>query len=126
MSWPPGRPGWRRPSSTSGSGTILPPIPRPRMRSCSGRLAMPRPGWAAGALLAGLVIATLAVLVPAWHDARATTVAGARRAVGRPRRARWLRSGLDGWLLLGAGVIFYITTRDGYQLVLVPEGLPTL
>jgi putative ABC transport system permease protein len=83
-------------------------------------------GWAAGALVAGLVIATLAVLVPAWRDQRATTVAGARRAVGRPRRARWLRSGMDGWLLLGAGVIFYITTRDGYQLVLVPEGLPTL
>jgi putative ABC transport system permease protein len=83
-------------------------------------------GWAAGALLAGLVIAALAVLVPAWRDARVTTVTGARRAVGRPRRARWLRSGLDGWLLLGAGVIFFITTRDGYQLVLVPEGLPTL
>ena len=83
-------------------------------------------GWAAGALVAGLMIATLAVLVPAWRDQRATTVAGARRAVGRPGRAWWLRSGVDGWLLLGAGVIFYITTRDGYQLVLVPEGLPTL
>jgi putative ABC transport system permease protein len=83
-------------------------------------------GWAAGALAGGLVIAALAVLVPAWRDQRATTVAGARRVVGRPRRAWWLRYGVDGWLLLGAGVIFYITTRDGYQLVLVPEGLPTL
>src|SRR5204862_7936110 len=47
-------------------------------------------------------------------------------AGGWPGRAGWRRSGVVGWLWLGAGVISYITARVGYRLVLVPEGLPTL
>ena len=37
-----------------------------------------------------------------------------------------MRYGVDLWLLLGSAVVFYLTTRNGYQLVLVPEGLPAL
>jgi putative ABC transport system permease protein len=37
-----------------------------------------------------------------------------------------MRYGVDLWLLLGSAVVFYLTSRNGYQLVLVPEGLPTL
>jgi putative ABC transport system permease protein len=83
-------------------------------------------GWALGAAAAGLLIATAAVLVPAWRDQRAITVAQARRVVGRPQRAWWMRYGVDLWLLLGSAAVFYATARNGYQLVLVPEGLPTL
>jgi putative ABC transport system permease protein len=83
-------------------------------------------GWALGAAAAGLLIATTAVLVPAWRDQRATTVAAARRVVGRSQRSWWMRYGLDLWLLLGSAAVFYATSRNGYQLVLVPEGLPTL
>ncbi|HYZ54138.1 MAG TPA: ABC transporter permease, partial [Streptosporangiaceae bacterium] len=83
-------------------------------------------GWALGAAAAGLLIATAAVLVPAWRDQRAITVAQARRVVGRPQRSWWMRYGVDLWLLLGSAAVFYATARNGYQLVLVPEGLPTL
>src|SRR5262252_4305047 len=37
-----------------------------------------------------------------------------------------MRYGVDVWLLLGAAAVFYLTSRNGYQLVVVPEGLPTL
>jgi len=33
---------------------------------------------------------------------------------------------VDIWLLLGSAAVFYATSGNGYQLVLVPEGLPTL
>src|SRR5580704_4318505 len=42
--------------------------------------------WAASAAAAGLLIAAAAVLVPAWRDQRATTVAYARRVLWRPQR----------------------------------------
>ena len=83
-------------------------------------------GWAATAAVAGLLIAAAAVLVPAWRDQRAITVTAARRTLGRPRQVWWMRYGVDLWLLLGSAVVFYLTSRNGYQLVLVPEGLPTL
>jgi putative ABC transport system permease protein len=83
-------------------------------------------GWAASAAAVGLLIAAAAVLVPAWRDLRATTVTGARRVLGRPQRVWWMRYGVDGWLLLGSAAVFWATSRNGYQLVLVPEGLPTL
>jgi len=37
-----------------------------------------------------------------------------------------MRYGVDLWLLLGSAAVFYLTSRNGYHLVLVPEGLPTL
>ncbi|MEN3307049.1 MAG: putative transport system permease protein [Micromonosporaceae bacterium] len=84
-------------------------------------------GWAVVAGLAGLLVAALTVLVPAYRDLSQTTVAGARRIVGAQRRSpAWLRYGLDGWLLLGAAAMLWITGRNGYQLVLAPEGVPTI
>ena len=83
-------------------------------------------GWAVSAVTVGLLIAAAAVLVPAWRNLRATTVTGARSVLGRPQRVWWMRYGVDGWLLLGSAAVFWATSRNGYQLVLVPEGLPTL
>jgi putative ABC transport system permease protein len=82
--------------------------------------------WAVTAAAIGLLIAAVAIVVPAWRDQRATTVAAARRLLGRPRRVWWMRYGLDLWLLAGSALAFYLSSRSGYQLVLVPEGLPTL
>jgi hypothetical protein len=81
--------------------------------------------WSAGAVVVGGLIAAAALVVPVWRDAQLPTVAAARQAVGRPGRP-WARAGLDLWLLLAAGLVFWLTSRSGYQLVLVPEGVPSV
>jgi putative ABC transport system permease protein len=82
--------------------------------------------WAGGAVGAGVAISVAAVAVPARRQARTLTVAGARAAVGRPGRPLPLRWGLDGWLLAAAAVVFWLTSRSGYNLVLAPEGVPSV
>jgi putative ABC transport system permease protein len=49
------------------------------------------------------------------------------RAVEVPPSGRpWpLRVGLDAVLLAAAGVVFWLVARGGYQVVVVPEGVPT-
>ncbi|MGI9120589.1 MAG: FtsX-like permease family protein [Acidimicrobiales bacterium] len=84
-------------------------------------------GWAGGAALTGLIIAASAVAGPAWRSARDTTVVAGRRSIGRVTgKPRWARWGLDGWLLAASGLVFWLTSRGGYKLVLVPEGVPTI
>ena len=83
-------------------------------------------GWAGAAALAGLAIAGATVALPARRDARTATVHAARQPVGRPGRPGWARLGLDLWLLAASGVVFWLTSRGGYQLVLAPEGVPTI
>jgi putative ABC transport system permease protein len=84
-------------------------------------------GWAGGAALAGFAIAAATVAAPVWRDARDVTVVASRRSVGRVTRApRWARYGLDVWLLLAGGLVFWLTGRGGYKLVLAPEGVPTI
>jgi putative ABC transport system permease protein len=80
--------------------------------------------WALIAAGAGLAIAGCAVLVPAWRDLRLSTVAAGR--VGQPRVVRWRRFGLDFIALAAGGLVFWATSRYGYQLVLAPEGVPTI
>jgi putative ABC transport system permease protein len=81
--------------------------------------------WAGGAALAGLGIAALAIVLPAWRDARSMTVAGQRRQVGRRDRAPWwARYGLDFAALGGAALVYWQASKNGYNLVLAPEGVP--
>ncbi len=82
--------------------------------------------WAGGAAIVGLVISAVALALPAWRDARSLTVVGARRVVGRARAPRWMRSGADFALLAGSALVFWLTSRNGYQLVLAPEGTPAI
>lgn len=85
------------------------------------------PAWAAAAAVVGVLVAVLTILVPAYRDLSATTVAGARMAVGRTRRTpAVLRYGLDVLLLAGSAVVLWQTSRNGYELVLAPEGVPTI
>jgi putative ABC transport system permease protein len=79
-----------------------------------------------GAALVGLTIAVAAITIPAWRDARSITVVGARRVIGRAPRPRWMRVGSDFWLLAASGLVFWLTSRGGYQLVLAPEGTPSI
>jgi putative ABC transport system permease protein len=81
--------------------------------------------WAAGAALAGFAIAAAAIALPAWRDARSLTVAGQRRELGRTDRAPWwARYGLDLVALAIAALVYWQASRNGYQLVLAPEGVP--
>jgi len=82
--------------------------------------------WAAASAAAGIVIAAASVAGPAVRDLRASTVAAARRPVGRARSPRWMRWGLDLWLLAGFGLALWATSGNGYQLVLAPEGVPSI
>ncbi len=82
--------------------------------------------WMGLAAAAGLSVALLTVALPALRDAKEVTVASSRRPSLRAGRPRWTRYGLDILaLLLGAGV-YLITSRAGYQLVLAPEGVPSI
>jgi len=81
--------------------------------------------WAGGAAAAGLGIAAASIALPAWRDARGLTVSGQRRQVGRVDRAPWwARYGLDFAALAGSALVYWQASKDGYQLVLAPEGVP--
>ncbi|MCU1504730.1 MAG: hypothetical protein JWM12_4084 [Ilumatobacteraceae bacterium] len=81
-------------------------------------------GWSAAAALVGVAIGVVSIAVPAGRDARALNVVAARRTVGRAGDPRWMRFGLDIVLLAVALIIFWLTSRNGYQLVLAVEGVP--
>jgi putative ABC transport system permease protein len=80
--------------------------------------------WGGGAAVAGLLVTASSILVPAWRDARRLTVAAARAEVGRARQPGWSRYVLDAALLAGAAAVFAQTGQRGYELLLVPEGVP--
>ena len=82
--------------------------------------------WSAAAVVIGLIIAAASVALPARRDARDLTVASARLTVRRANNPRWMRWGLDVALLAGAAIVFWLTSRNGYQLVLAVEGVPTI
>ncbi|GAA0969409.1 hypothetical protein GCM10009555_016460 [Acrocarpospora macrocephala] len=73
------------------------------------------PALAATALT--LLVSCAVVLLPALRP-----VAAARRR----ETPAWSRYGLDLWLIAGSLLVFWITSKTGYQLVLVPEGVPQL
>ncbi len=80
--------------------------------------------WALGAAIVGLAIAAGSIALPALRDARALTVAGQRRQVGRTARGPlWARYGVDFICLAIAGFIYWQASQNGYQLVLAPEGV---
>ncbi|MFF1819684.1 FtsX-like permease family protein [Kribbella sp. NPDC058245] len=82
--------------------------------------------WSGIAVAAGLVVAGLTVLVPAWRDVRFSTVATARRQVSAVRNPLWMRFGLDFVCLLVALLVFRASSNNNYSLVLAPEGVPAI
>lgn len=82
--------------------------------------------WYLGAAVAGIVVAAVTVLLPARRDLRDHTIAAGRTQIEHPRYPVWARLGLDALILIGAGLVFIATTGTGYQLVLAPEGVPSI
>jgi putative ABC transport system permease protein len=81
--------------------------------------------WALGSALTGLGIAAAAIVLPAWRDARSLTVAQQRQAIGRRERSPgWARYGVDFIALGAAALVYWQASRNGYKLVLAPEGVP--
>ncbi len=80
--------------------------------------------WTVNASLVGLLLAVVAVLYPAWLQARNSTVMAARTMIGRGQKPLWRRIYLDVILLAIAAIVFWRTASTGYQVVLAPEGVP--
>lgn len=88
--------------------------------------ALTTPGswpWLVAAGLAGLALALLAILLPAWVDARRLTVAAARMAIGADHVPLWQRAFVDLVLIASGAVVFWKTASSGYQVVLASEGV---
>jgi putative ABC transport system permease protein len=75
------------------------------------------------ALLIGIGTALAAVIVPAWREARQSSVRAGRVRVGRAGRPFWERTWIDVILLLISGLVYWRTASSGYQIVLAPEGV---
>ena len=82
--------------------------------------------WPIAAFVGGLVIALLAVLLPAVRDFRTVVVSRARAELRARRDPWWMRIYLDLLLIVIAVVVILVTTQDGYTLVLAPEGVPSI
>lgn len=79
--------------------------------------------WVAGACAAGLLLALVATLWPAWNEMRHSRVSAGRYVIGRGSNPLWQRLYLDFILLALAGFMFWRTAGTGYELVLAPEGV---
>lgn len=82
--------------------------------------------WMVGAALCGLLIAAATIGLRSARDARSQSVAASRLVVGQIRPPWWYRAKVDGILLALGGIVFWLTSRAGYKLVLAVEGLPQL
>jgi putative ABC transport system permease protein len=79
--------------------------------------------WLAGTALSGMLLAAGAILVPAWSEARRSTVVASRAIVGHTDTPLWRRFHLDLIFLAIAAAVFGRTASSGYQVVLAPEGV---
>src|SRR6202521_5658776 len=79
--------------------------------------------WLIAAAIAGVALALLAILLPAWAQARHLTVAAARMTVGTDHVSLWRKAYLDLILIAVAGLVFRQTAGSGSQVVLAPEGV---
>jgi putative ABC transport system permease protein len=82
--------------------------------------------WALFSALVGFELSYLTVVIPSWRDSRSMTVRAAQVTIGSPRRPIWERLYLDLICLGAGGLIYWRAVRGGYQVVLAPEGVPTI
>ncbi|MHC2485348.1 ABC transporter permease [Rhizobium leguminosarum] len=73
--------------------------------------------------VAGIALSLAAILIPAWRDARGSTIAAARRPIDIDLAPLWARFYLDLALLTLAVALYWRSAASGYQVVLAPEGV---
>jgi putative ABC transport system permease protein len=83
-------------------------------------------GWLVAASCAGLLLALVAVLQPAWQQSRHSTVAASRGFLSAKSKPLWRQARLDAVLLAVAGVVLWWMAGTGYELVLAPEGMTSI
>jgi putative ABC transport system permease protein len=84
------------------------------------------PGWLLSGALSGLLLAVLIELAPLarlLHSGPATVHEQVSETVSA-RTPLPLRLGLDVLLLASSAAVFWLTSRGGYRVVVVPEGVP--
>ena len=84
--------------------------------------------WAGTSAVFGLTLSALIIVVPAWRDVRTLSVHDSQAAVstGLGGRPLWARGYVDVLCLALGGLIYWQAVRSGYQVVLAPEGVPTI
>lgn len=82
--------------------------------------------WGGVTAAIGLLLALATVLAPAWQAMRRSTVVTARRVIGRDSGRWWERTGLDFILIAVAGIVYWRAKSNGYQIVVAPEGTPSV
>jgi putative ABC transport system permease protein len=83
-------------------------------------------GWLLGASCAGMLLALIAMLQPAWREARHSTVAATGGFSSAKSNPLWRQAWLDVLLLAVAGVVLWWMAGKGYELVLAPEGVASI
>jgi putative ABC transport system permease protein len=84
--------------------------------------------WGVASVMFGLALSGIIIVAPAWRDVRMLSVHDAQgtASVGLDRRPLWARAYLDVICLGLGGLIYWQAVRSGYQVVLAPEGVPTI
>jgi putative ABC transport system permease protein len=80
--------------------------------------------WIGVGAFIGLLLALCGILLPAWRDVRASTVAASRATYTRGLAPLWQRLFLDIALLGLAALVFWVIASTGYEVVVAPEGVP--
>src|SRR5205085_8905788 len=82
--------------------------------------------WASVSVVAGVLLAVATIVLPARRDAKELTVRVSRLQIGPRTRPLWERLFLDLVCLGVGGILYWEAVRSGYQVVLAPEGVPTI
>ena len=84
--------------------------------------------WGVASAVFGLALSGIIIVVPAWRDVRMLSVHDAQgtASAGLDRRPVWAGAYLDVICLSLGGLIYWQAVRSGYQVVLAPEGVPTI
>jgi putative ABC transport system permease protein len=108
-------------AAAAGAGAVL--LHTARLGATPGQAVI----WTVVSIVFGLGLACAIIAVPAWRDVRRLTVR--RSQLGEMRAARrplWARLFLDVACLAAGALIYQQAVRNGYQVVLAPEGVPTI